>query len=172
MAAITAAFPKFSLIKQLGMFSWNPGQDSNSRLKPFCEVTAQDVLTRIQSTSGRPTGAGGADDLADDLQRMALSAGVPQVLLSSLKFPVSFVSGLPPQNLPNHFPNDPGYIVPLYVALQRGVSLNDIDFVLGGSALDVLANRSFDPDGGCRYLVQRAAGVIIVAKNKCAILRS
>ena len=76
------------------------------------------------------------------------------------------MANLPPQTYPNRFPNDPGYIVPLYVALQRGVALTDIDFVLGGSALDVLANRAFDSEGGVSYLVQRAAGVIVVAMSK------
>ena len=113
--AVTQAFSKFALIKQLGIFSWNPGHDPNSNLKPFCDVTAQDVLTRLQSEpSGRGSGAG-ADDLADVLQGMALSAGVPQVQHSSLKLPVNFIPGLPPQAFPNRFPNDPGYIVPLYV---------------------------------------------------------
>jgi hypothetical protein len=167
---ISQAFPKFALTKQLGIFSWNPGPDSNSRLKPFADVTADDVLSRVPVQRER-VGAGGgagADGLADDLQRMALGAGVPQVLHSTVRLPVTFMTGLPPQELTNRFPNDPGYIVPLLEALQRGVSLQDIDFVLGGSALDVLANRTFDPDGGCSYLVQRAAGVIVVAKSKYA----
>jgi hypothetical protein len=167
--AIAQAFPKFALIKQLGIFSWNPGPDSNARLKPFVDVTTQDVLSRMQSeTAGASgaAGAAGADGLADDLQRMALGAGVSQVLHSTLRLPVNFISDLPPQNFPNRFPNDPGYIVPLRAALLRGVSLKGVDFVLGGSALDVLANRTFDPDGGCSYLVQRAAGVIVVAKSK------
>ena len=165
---ISQAFPKFALTKQLGIFSWNPGPDSNSRLKPFTDVTAQDVLSRVQRERVRAGGGAGVDGLADDLQRMALGSGVPQVLYSTVKLPVTFMSGLPPQELTNRFPNDPGYILPLREALQRGVSLKDIDFVLGGSALDVLANRTFDPDGGCSYLVQSAAGVIVVAKSKYA----
>ncbi len=133
--------------------------DCNSRLKPFADVTARDVLSRLHR---EPVRAGGADGLADDMQRMALGTGVPQalgtgvpqVMHSSVRLPVNFMLDLPPQNFPNRFPNDPGYIVPLHAALQRGVSLKDIDFVLGGSALDVLANRThvdpqFDPEGGC-----------------------
>ena len=166
--AIARAFPKFTLIKKLGIFSWNPGPDCNSRLKPFADVTARDVLSRLQREPVRAGGAAGADGLADDMQRMALGVGVPQVMHSSVRLPVNFKLDLPPQNFANRFPNDPGYIVPLHAALQRGVSLKDIDFVLGGSALDVLANRTFDPDGGCSYLVQSAAGVIVVAKSKSA----
>ena len=171
--AIARAFPKFTLIKKLGIFSWNPGPDCNSRLKPFADVTARDVLSRLQREPVRAGGAAGADGLADDMQRMALGGGVPQVMHSSVRLPVNFMLDLPPQNFPNRFPNDPGYIVPLHAALQRGVSLKDIDFVLGGSALDVLANRThvdpqFDPEGGCSYLVQSAAGVIVVAKSKSA----
>lgn len=165
---ISQAFPKFALTKQLGIFSWNPGPDSNSRLKPFSDVTAQDVMSRVQSERVGAGGGAGADGLADDLQRMALGAGVPQVLHSSVRLPVKFMTGLPPQEFTNRFPNDPGYIVPLREALKRGVSLENLDFVLGGSALDVLANRTFDPEGGCSYLVQSAAGVIVVAKSKSA----
>jgi hypothetical protein len=165
---ISQAFPKFALTKQLGIYSWTPGPDSNTRLKPFADVTTHDVLSRLQGEPVNAGGAAGADGLADDLQRMALGASVPQVLHSTVKLPVNFISNLPPQEFPNRFPNDPGYIVALRAALQRGVSLKDIDFVLGGSALDVLANRTFDSDGGCSYLVQSAAGVIVVAKSKSA----
>jgi hypothetical protein len=163
---ISKAFPKFALTKQLGIFSWNPGHDSNSRLKPFAEVTAHDVLSRVQRERVRAGGGADADDLADDVQRMALGTGVPQVVHSTVRLPVNFIPGLPPQECTNRFPNDPGYIVPLREALQRGVSLEDLDFVLGGSALDVLANRKFDQEGGCSYLAQSAAGVIVVAKSK------
>ena len=47
--------------------------------------------------------------------------------------------------------------MPLYVAVSRGLSLADLDFVLGGSALDFLANRSaVDNEGGSKkYLAQR-----------------
>jgi len=166
--AIARAFPKFTLIKKLGIFSWNPGPDCNSRLMSFADVTAQDVLSRLQREPVRAGGAAGADGLADDMQRMELGAGVPQVMHSSVRLPINFMLDLPPQECTNRFPYDPGYIVPLHAALQSGVSLKDIDFVLGGSALDVLANRTFDPDGGCSYLVQSAAGVIVVAKSKSA----
>ncbi len=165
MASITDAFSKFALLKQLGMFSWNPGNDSNSKLKPFCKVTAQDVLTRIPSSPGAVSGQGSTDDLADGLQRMALECGVPQIRRTPLQLPVNMIQNLRPQRYPNRFPNDHGYIVPLYVALQRGVSLQDIDFLLGGSALDVLASGSLTSDSACKYLVQRALGVIVVAKS-------
>jgi hypothetical protein len=45
-------------------------------------------------------GSAGADGLADDLQRMALGAGVPLVLHSTVKLPVNFISNLSPRKSP------------------------------------------------------------------------
>ena len=36
---------------------------------------------------------------------------------------------------------DPPRVVPIYVAGQRGLDLSGIDFMIGGTPLDVLANR-------------------------------
>ena len=47
--------------------------------------------------------------------------------------------------------------MPLYVALQRGIKLEDIDFICGGSTLDILANRKIEKRNGddLKYLVQK-----------------
>ena len=53
-------------------------------------------------------------------------------------FPLEFL------NLsPNKFPptSSAPMIVPLYVAAKRGLDLSSIDFLLGGSALNTLAQR-------------------------------
>jgi len=68
---------------------------------------------------------------------------------------------LPPQKYPSAFPNDQGYIVPLFVAVRRGLKFEEIDFVLGGSTLEFLGNRV----SRSVYLAQRMRHVILLVKS-------
>ena len=172
---MNSAFPEFFLQERLGSFSWSPGPSNGGRsLKSFCDVTLQDVIGRVVQSDKKNIKAGTgssapavdeAEDLVERLRSLRVVDGdIPEINYSSLRFPIMFRADLPAQKFPNRFPNDPGYVVPLYVAATRGLALKDVDFLLGGSALEILANRSIDDD--CSYLLQRVKNVIVMAKSK------
>lgn len=92
---------------------------------------------------------------AATLQQLLPSIAAPSTLAA--RCPVSFrePGSLPSQSRENAFPHDPGYIVPLYVAVKDfGLDLAEIDFVLGGSCLGVLATRGASLEQENRYLVE------------------
>eukprot|EP00667_Euglena_gracilis_P025117 EG_transcript_29300 len=162
-----AAFPEFAVVREFGTYAWEPGADANEHLKAFDEVTDQDILSRLPA---EPDAA--EPDVAAQLARLSLSGpargGPPRLDYAGLRLPRHFQS-LPPQQFPNQFPNDPSYLVPVLVAMQRGLSLDDVDFVLGGSSLEVLANRRVecrtDILDDTKFVVQRLGHALIVARS-------
>mmetsp|Transcript_10507 Transcript_10507/g.23643 ORF Transcript_10507/g.23643 Transcript_10507/m.23643 type:complete len:317 (-) Transcript_10507:89-1039(-) len=131
---------------RIGIFCWDPeGIDQ----KEHCEVTTEDILRGLKN----PTAS---------LSKI--------VSPESLHFPKRFCN-LPPQKCTNMFPHEMGYIVPLHMAKKMGVDLQKVDFVLGGSSLNVLALREIERQGSddpTKYLVQKCpvADVILIVKSK------
>ena len=162
--AIQSTFPLFTEIRDLGFFQWTPGP-SDGNLKSHADVTVADVTSRLSPLLQRPAAAT-ADDIVEQLANLRISDSPPMINYTNVRFPQTLLRQLSSQLVVNKFPNDPGYIVPLYVAVSRGLSLADLDFVLGGSALDVLANRrAVDSEGGSKkYLAQRVHNTIFVVK--------
>lgn len=132
-------------IRYLGIFCWDP---TGLRHKKFRDVTAQDVQRGLRQQDSQP---------------------YELVPLNSIDLPLE-LPRLPPQVVDNVFPHDSGFVVPLYVARARGVDLGSVDFILGGSALNVLANKQIERQGDTdlKYLVQKcpATGIIVLAKSK------
>ena len=160
-SALSDAFPKFTLVDQLGQYTWNPGHNPNELLKPHSEVTVSDITTRI-SRDEDITCSG--EDVTTLFEGLVLeNRKVPLLKLSALRLPIRFLH-LPPQEYPAGFPNDAGYIVPLFVAVRRGLKLEEIDFALGGSSLEFLAKREV-PQGTAVYLAQRTKNVILLTKS-------
>lgn len=151
-----SAFPEFVIIQELGLYVWDPGPDSNAQLKAFSDVTADDILDRVHIREGRTLG------LDEMISNITLDSP-PTINYSRVRFPV-LIQTLPSQNFPNRFPNNPGYLVPLYAAVRKGASFDDIDFLLGGSALEFLAHQRIE--SGTRYLVQRVRNIIFLVKSK------
>jgi len=154
---VSEAFPQCSVIKELGLYMWQPGLDAESQLKAHCEVSVSDILTRLDSEESKKT-------MLTGWSRDRL----PLINLSGIRYPLTFHDNLPPQRYVNRFPNDQGYIVPLYIAIKRGLSLSDIDFVLGGSSLDFLVNQGAGLDtrgDAVVFLTQRAQNVIFFVKS-------
>jgi hypothetical protein len=163
--AIQSIFPLFAEIRDLGFFQWTPGP-SDGNLKSHADVTVADVTSRLSPLLQRPAAAT-ADDIVEQLANLRMvSDSPPMINYTNVRFPQTLLRQLSSQLVVNKFPNDPGYIVPLYVAVSRGLSLADLDFVLGGSALDVLANRSaVESEGGSKkYLAQRVHNTIFIVK--------
>ena len=50
---LSDAFPQFTLLNQLGHYTWNPGHNSNEILKSYSEVTVLDVTARLPRKEGR-----------------------------------------------------------------------------------------------------------------------
>ena len=138
------AFPSFQPMCTLGIIAWEP----KGVEKKLADLTVSDILGGLGSA------------------RLPVTIQIPQIRGRTF-----FKSHLPPQRVPNGFPNNPGYVVPLFVAMSRfGVGLDDIDFVLGGSGLHVLATQAIErsnnePDD-TKYLVQRVGNVLLLAKSK------
>ena len=88
--------------------------------------------------------------------------------LSQLKVPCSFEVSLPPDYYPNKYPFAQYDLASMYVASKyRNVNLNDIDFVFGGSTLEVLANHdASEPFLVCRIPTARANHTLLLVR-KC-----
>mmetsp|Transcript_40998 Transcript_40998/g.66243 ORF Transcript_40998/g.66243 Transcript_40998/m.66243 type:complete len:360 (+) Transcript_40998:78-1157(+) len=139
-----ASLSAFKSVTDLGIYCWNPAGIPTRR--SFQDVTVEDVLKGVRE----PDHA-----LPDQI-----------VSIDSLKLPISFLD-LRPQPVENVFPYDAGYIVPLFKAVQHGLKLEDIDFLLGGSSLSVLAQK--EPiENDTKYITQRCPGtdVILMCKHK------
>lgn len=132
-------FRIFTPISEKGFFTWKP----NGPSKSFDQVTSAEEIESCIQTSGMPP---------------------TLVPLSRIALPHVFHS-LPPDLKENTFPYGQLDITALHVAAKhRGVNWRDIDFALGGSTLEMLANR----DASDPYLATIVPGTetIMVVKRK------
>jgi hypothetical protein len=101
------------------------------------------------------------------MQQIALNRTPPTLVsISQLRLPHRFHSHLPAQQYSSLYPYGQYHIASLHVATQhRGVDLNEVDFVFGGSTLQMLAQQeSSDPYMAVR--VPTTKTTILVAKCK------
>ena len=131
-------------VQDLGIYTWSPAGLAQKGC--FREVTAADVLQGLCDEDREPP---------------------VTVSICGISLPRNFDGSPVPQHVPNVFPYDAGYMVPLYLTWQRRGSLEGIDFLLGGSSLEVLAHRA-PIEAGTKYLTQRCPGtdVILLSKHK------
>ncbi|GAX23405.1 hypothetical protein FisN_15Lu126 [Fistulifera solaris] len=132
-------FTIFRPISDLGFFEWKPDLKVHS---PFNKVSV------------------------DELKRQLDVKGAPALLVEtrSIRFPVA-LSYLSPQIYKKQYPLSNYEIVGVYVATKiRGLQLDEIDFVFGGSTLSMLANEN---ENGKKYLVTKIPGtsVGLIAKD-------
>jgi len=135
------ALPSFSTVEDLGVFVWHPHSPSNADFKSHAHVTVSDIRDRLEVPDGL--------------------VGVPIINISDLRLPVEF-KRLTPQSITNRFPNDPGVATALFAAATRGLVVDTVDFVFGGSALNVLSSRNTYNNV---YLVQRVGQAIVIGKH-------
>ncbi|CAK9048955.1 unnamed protein product [Durusdinium trenchii] len=122
-------FQSFSEATEVGLYCWNP---EGGRQKRFKDVTVEDIQRGLQT----PTEP-------------------PKLQLDRVRCPLTFLQPercYGPSAL-NMFPHDPGYVVSLYMAKEMGVDLDSVDFLLGGSSLNIMATKRIE--AGDKYLVQR-----------------
>jgi hypothetical protein len=140
-----AGFEIFECIADKGYLTWKPPRSVTPLYQDLSSITAAKEITRYINRDGKP----------DKLVRPTSRIRVPQAFLQ-----------LPPQEYANKFPYGQHEIASLHVAVQdRGVDLHhDIDFVFGGSTLDMLANC----DNENPYMLTRISGTsaIIITKQK------
>eukprot|EP00957_Ditylum_brightwellii_P107163 8175811-Ditylum_brightwellii.AAC.1 len=116
-----SAFNIFDCIYDLGFFGWA----QSGPYKSMKDVTSNDITTAVK--------------IAEE-PKQAIS-----VKMLKKKCPLPF-SDPPPCEYQNKFPYDPSYLVPLYVAVrERKLKLDSIEFMFGGSTLNMLATKEI-PD--------------------------
>jgi hypothetical protein len=108
----------YNPVADLGYFGWN----QEGTYQELDEITADDVKKRLD-IDGKPP----------------IAVSVKQ-LLALLPEPFA---NLPPREYINKYPFKPPYVTPIHVAVRhRGVDMNDVDFVFGGSTLEFLSTWS------------------------------
>lgn len=130
-------FRIFEAVSDLGFYSWRP----TGAIKQLAEVTCDDIKALFLSLRAKP--------------KRALSAE-----LLNKECPKAFRYDLQPQEHDRQFPYHPSYLPPLYVAVaDRKVPLRDIDFIFGGSVLDMLARcRTTGISADSLYLAKLVPG--------------
>jgi hypothetical protein len=122
----------FTAISDCGYFGWRVSAKMNQPL----------ILSNIQATT--------------EITRHIVIDKVPQTLLSlkDLKVPCSFEMSLEPDLYKSTYPYGQYDVASLYVASKhRKVDLDDMDFMFGGSTLELLATA--DDTTASSYLVCR-----------------
>ena len=132
-------FKIFRCIADLGYFAWTP----QGTYRSLSSVTSSQEISDQVNLGGKP----------DRLVRIA-SIGLPKRFAS-----------LSPQEYENKYPHGQIGIACLHVAFQcRGVDHEIVDFVFGGSTLEMLATQ----DASSNFLVTKVEGtnVILVVKRE------
>jgi hypothetical protein len=136
-AEVKPFLPLFEKELDLGYFSWTPQGPSKS----LHQVAAKDIQVAVG---------------------MGVSpATVVDVGPLNRRCPMQFCQ-LPAQSHDSQYPFNPGYIVPAFAA-KSPINLSSVEYVLGGSALNMLSTMG--EDQGTRYLVQQHGNLIFVAKH-------
>jgi len=139
---VAHALPSFTTVRNVGVFVWRSLNPKKGDLKPFADATEEDFVSRIEIVP-KPE-------------------DVPAIDLSGVALPTDFLRNPKPQFIPNRFPNDPGVGAALAAAAMRGVDCRTLDFVIGGSGLNVLSTRKTSGDV---YLVQKVQGALTLGKH-------
>ena len=142
--ASAEAFAAISPLQQLGSYCWDP---EGLLEKSTRDITVSDVQHGLRNSDRRPK------QILDPE-----SISLPCRLINS--------RNLRPQEVPSKFPFKAGFLPALVMAQRRGLDLQQVDFVLGGSGAAMLAKRSIKE--GTKYLVQRVpgSGALVVGKTK------
>lgn len=134
-------FKIFKCIADLGYYGWHP----EGPYKNLTDVTACEIMQSIDIDMKPP--------IAESME--ALNEQLPK-----------YFASLPPQEYKAKYPHMQPRITPLYVSVKhRGVKIQDVDFLFGGTILEVFANKAIPP-GKC-YIVTVITGtdIILVAKD-------
>lgn len=129
----------FEPIRDLCYFSWEP---DDLTYKTLDDVTSEEIK----------------DNIVPDVQPPKL------IDISSISLPKMFLS-LPSREYANKYPFGQTAAASLFVAIQHcGVSIDSLDFFMGGSAINMLAAKSTD---GKKFFATKIpeSNVIVLAKR-------
>eukprot|EP00435_Cladocopium_sp_Y103_P012299 s161_g3.t1 len=139
--AASSFLPSIEVLEDLGFYAWKPPSGPK---KSMGQVTADDIRDGLE-----------ADDIRDD--------PVTRLALEDVKLPVSFRELKPQRTSAGSFPFHGGMMACLHVTAKRGVDLQDIDFLIGGSILAFLCEKG---KKDATYLAQKCPGTNIVVMSK------
>lgn len=107
-----------------------------------------------------------AEDLRKGTNFLAEPHLVQPVEVLQTKCPTKFKKEtLKRNNHHNAYPHNPSYLVPLYVAAtNRGIDIDSIDFLFGGSILHMLATANIK--NAVEYYAQKVPGTNVVVVEK------
>ena len=137
-------FKIFVPIADCGYYGWNPMKEA---FQPLSDVSSADDIIRHINIDLKPK----------------------EILpLSQLKVPCSFDMSLPPDEHPNKYPFGQYDVASLYVASKhRNIDLNKVDFIFGGSTLEMLARHdASNPYMVCRIPTTTADHALLLVR-KC-----
>lgn len=143
-------FSAFKKRQDVGCYGWNPRGGRRLGVKQLQEV---DILNCLKLDAQPPR-------LLDGLDRLA-RANPSFTPLMDLK-------------VPNSHPYCAQEITPLVVAKSRGVNVDQVEFLCGGSTLNVLATREVpqgdqyrfgDSSTATKYLMQRVGNTVVISKS-------
>lgn len=157
---------QIQVVEDLGVFVWTP-----PTLDPTCAVahTADTILRCLDPDPNVESAAWVRNlrELKEEIHRKSKVNNKNGKLFSDLQFKDKDALGA--RDLPGEVLQCPR-VVPLYVAVKRGLDLGKIDFLLGGSALEALA-KSGDFTGGKNdrahntYYVESCKGISVVHRS-------
>lgn len=128
----------FKPLVDLGFFRWKPGNAKYQKLSSI--ETVADILPFID-LEGKPDALGNTNNL---------------------RLPKYF-ENVKPHTRENKFPYGQLDFACLYIAKERGVDFNEIDFIFGGSTLEMLASR----DASDPYILSYVPGTNCILVVKC-----
>jgi hypothetical protein len=136
-----SSFQIFKCIADLGYYGWKP----EGPYKSLADATASEIKQQI------------------DLHVKPPNALRIEVIKKKLP---KYYASLTPQEHKNTYPYNPSYIPSLYVSVKhKGVKIQDIDFIFGGSVLEIFANKSVPPGKHYFATLIHGTNIILVAKN-------
>jgi len=134
-------FKVFKCIADLGYYGWHP----KGPYKILTDVTASDIKQNIDIEM-KPPLAESVEDLNEKLPK--------------------YFASLSPQEYQHKYPYNQPYITPLYVSVKhKGVKIQDINFLFGGSVLEVFANKYIPSGKSYVATVIQGTDIILVAKD-------
>jgi hypothetical protein len=136
----------FRPVCSLGFFTWRPDDGEKTiRYEKLNSITAQDII---------------------ESKRLDMNGRPPTLNIPKLRMPYTFSSLPNAASFDNKFPYGQLECVHLHAATKRGVDWNATDFCIGGSVLNMLADRCIASDPYFCCKIPHTAGAVLVAKCK------
>jgi hypothetical protein len=136
-----SSFLIFRCIADLGYYGWKP----EGPYKSLADATASEIKQHIDLHMKPPNA----------LRTKVINKKLPK-----------YYASLSPQEYMNKYPHNPSFIPSLYVSVkEKGVKIQDVDFVFGGSTLEMFVNKSFPSEKHYVTTLIHGTNTILVAND-------